>query len=176
MTEDIGEIVVTLNFKRFIALSLIAIITIISVGSYVIALLAFKSPSYELRWASNIIQFEYFTTPTLTFNPGDQVTIVSETIESGSYWEASVYNSWVDQINAKWIVIVKDQNNLPVHFASGALTTVSGNFTLPNIDFNLPSDAINGPYTARLMFWTNWLPAGDSRTLAVDTASFTVVP
>lgn len=178
MAEDSGELVVTLNFKRFVALSIIAMITIISVGSYVVALLAFNSPSYELRWSASItdIYYSYFNDGKDPFNPGDQVTIESTGIEGDQYWATSSYYAFTDNINVRWIIIVKDPNNMPVHFTSGTLDGVGGSVVIPSVYFNLPSNAVTGSYTARLILWTDWLPSGDSRTLIVDQLSFNVGP
>lgn len=175
MAEDSRELIVTLNFKRFMALSIIAMITIISVGSYVIALLAFDSPSYELRWDASISDINYFNNPKDPFNPGDQVTIESTGIEGDQYWAVSSYYAFTDNINVRWIINVKDPNNMPVHFTSGTLVGVPP-VVVPDVDFNLPSNAVTGSYTARLLIWTDWLPSGDSRTLIIRQMSFNVGP
>lgn len=175
MTEDGKEIVFTINTRRFIALSIIAIITIISVGSYVIALLAFHSPSYDLRWNASISDINYFSAPKNPFNPGDQVNITSTTYEGDDYWAVGSYELFTDTINIRWIITVKDPNDMPIHLASGTLAGVPP-VVIPDVNFNLPSDAVTGAYTARLILWTDWLPSGDSRTLTIEQMSFNVGP
>ena len=78
MTEDGKEIVFTINTRRFIALSIIAIITIISVGSYVIALLAFHSPSYDLRWNASISDINLTEYSPLA--PASDSTVISSAV------------------------------------------------------------------------------------------------
>jgi len=173
MTENVKEIVLTIDSKRFIAISILTLLTIASVGSYIIALLAFHSPTKELRWEtdSTTEYWGYFDT---AFNPGEQVTVIGTLIEGDDYWDGSSYVSFTDTVSIRWIVVVKDPNGMPIHMATGLDASAEKGVTLPDVDFNLPSDAVSGAYKIRVMAWTDWLPSGDTRTVHVNEVAFTV--
>lgn len=48
MAEDSGELVVTLDFRKLFALSLLTIITVVSLYTYIVALLAWDAPTVDL--------------------------------------------------------------------------------------------------------------------------------
>jgi len=173
MTENVKEIVLTIDSKRFIAISILTLLTIASVGSYIIALLAFHSPTKELRWEtdSTTEYWGYFDT---AFNPGEQVTVIGTLIEGDDYWDDGYYVSFTDAVSIRWIVVVKDPNGMPIHMATGLDASAEKGVTLPDVDFDLPVDAVIGTYKVRVMAWTDWLPGGDTRTVHVNEVTFTV--
>jgi len=63
---------------------------------------------------------------------------------------------------------------MPIHMATGLNASAENGVTLPDIDFNLPVDAVIGTYKVRVMAWTDWLPGGDTRTVHVNEVTFTV--
>jgi len=166
------EITININTKRLIALSIIGIITLVSVGSYIIALLAFVSPTEELRWEAEVVDFVYYWgSSQSSFNPGDEIVIKGAVIE-GDSWGPYAYA--FNPISVRWIINVKGPYYEAVYFTSGTNSSADGNFNIPDVRFTLPSDAANGQYTARLMLWTGWLPSGDTRTLHMTELIFTV--
>lgn len=166
------EITININAKRLIALSIIGIITLVSVGSYIIALLAFDSPTYELRWNANVTSAVYYFGGGPPFDPGDKITIKGGVIE-GNVWGPYSY-TFTDTIDVRWIIIIRDSANVPLSMTSGILTSVSGDFYVPDVNVVLPSDTTSGNAVARLLIWTDWLPGGDTRTVKVTELTFGV--
>lgn len=177
MPEEQGEIVVTLDAKRLVALSLITLFVLISIGSYVMALLAFDSPSQDFRFMGNVTSLEdyYFNTAD-TFSPGETVRITGIVLSADRYWVPPTdYYSFTDTVTVKWIVVVKDPNNMPVNFAYGTLFGAGlSNQTLPDVSFVLPAGAASGTYKIRVMAWSDWLPSGDTLTFEVLEDTFNV--
>lgn len=167
------EFTININAKRLIALSIIGIITLVSVGSYIIALLAFVSPTEELRWEAEVVDFVYYWGGSQSsFNPGDEIVIKGTVIE-GDEWGPYAY-TFDNPISVRWIINVKGPNDEAVYFTSGTNSSAIDDFDIPDVRFTLPSDAANGQYTARLMLWTGWLPSGDTRTLHMTELTFDV--
>ena len=48
MSEDSGELVITLDFRKLFALSLLTVITLVSLYTYIGALLAWDAPTEEI--------------------------------------------------------------------------------------------------------------------------------
>ena len=171
------EIVLELNLKKIIILSLIGISVLATVSTYIIALFAFDSPSQEYRFKSGVDSimdyYYYFST---SFSKGDTIRITGIVLSADRYFvPPSYYYYFVDTTSIKWIVGVLDPNNMPVHFESGTLSNIgTGDHTLPVISFDLPTDAASGTYTIRVMGWSDFLPSGDTVTFEVLEDTFDV--
>jgi len=177
MLSKRDEIIIDLDFKKIIVLSLIGILVISTVGTYIIALLAFDSPSQDFRFKGGVDSImNYYYYYSTSFSKGDIVRITGIMLGADRYFVfPSYYYYFVSTTSVRWIVGVLDPNNMPVHFESGTLTNIgSGDNALPVISFTLPSDAASGTYTIRVMGWTGFLPSGDTVTFEVLEDTFDV--
>ncbi len=177
MKSNRNEVTIELDFKKIIVLSLIGISVISTVGTYIIALLAFDSPSQDFRFKGGVdsIMDYYFYFET-SFSKGDIVRITGIVLGADRYFVfPSYYYYFVSTTSVRWIVGVLDPNDMPVHFESGTLNNIgSGDNALPVISFTLPSNAASGTYTIRVMGWTGFLPSGDTVTFEVLEDTFDV--
>ena len=178
MSTKRDEIILDLDLKKIILLGLIGISVIATVGTYIIALLAFDSPSQDFRFKGGVdsimdYYFYYYTTP---FSKGDTVRITGIVLSADRYFVVpSYYYYFAGTTSIKWIVGVLDPNNMPVHFETGTLNNVgTGDHTLPVISFNLPTDAASGTYKIRVMGWSDFLPSSDTVTFEVLEDTFDV--
>ena len=177
MLSKRDEIIIDLDFKKIIVLSLIGILVISTVGTYIIALLAFDSPSQDFRFKGGVDSImNYYYYYSTSFSKGDIVRITGIVLGADRYFVLpSYYYYFVSTTSVRWIVGVLDPNDMPVHFETGTLNNIgSGNNTLPVISFTLPSDAASGTYTIRVMGWTGFLPSGDTVTFEVLEDTFVV--
>ena len=178
MKSNRNEITIELDFKKIIVLSLIGISVISTVGTYIIALLAFDSPSQDFRFkggVDSIMDYSYYFST--SFSKGDIVRITGIMLGADRYFDfpRSYYYYFVSTTSVRWIVGVLDPNDMPVHFETGILDNIGiGDDTLPVISFTLPSDAASGTYTIRVMGWTGFLPSGDTVTFEVLEDTFDV--
>jgi hypothetical protein len=176
MAEYADDIVITLDPKRLFALGILAIISVMTVTSYMVALSQFTSPSQEFRFQGSVGSIEdYYFASASSFSAGETVRITGIVLYADQYWAVSDYYSFVGTISAKWIVVVLDPNHLPVHMESGTLTGAGqSDQELPEVSFVLPGSAASGLYTIRVMAWSDWLPTGDTLTVKVEEDTFAV--
>jgi len=143
-----------------------------------VALSQFTSPSSEFRFQGDVSTIEninYADYSAISFSAGGTVRITGIVLYADEYWDDPNYYSFVGTISVKWIVIVLDPNNLPVHMSSGTLTGAGqSDQAIPEVSFVLPSASTTGSYDIRVMAWSDWLPSGDTLTIAVMEDTFTV--
>jgi hypothetical protein len=177
MSDNQRELVVTLDGKRLLILGILSLFAMVTVGTYISALFAFKSPSQEFRFKGNVstVKDYYFNVAT-SFSKGGTVRITGIVLSADQYFvPPTYYYSFTTTTSVKWIVTVKDPNDMPVHFAYGDLAGAGlSNHTLPEVSFVIPSDAASGTYKIRVMAWSGWLPGGDTLTFEVLEDTFTV--
>jgi hypothetical protein len=156
--------------KRQKILSGIALVFIIyTLITYVISLSAFTSPSQSLRWDS----VPYINI--LTYNPGDTVTVTGDLIEGDDWFSRGNYYFFTAGEDIIWIANVKDPNNMPIHLETGSIIDALDDQVIGGFSFTLPSNAVPGTYTLKLLVWTGWLPSGESRTNVIGEINFEVV-
>jgi len=161
--------IVQSNQKKIIVYSLLIILAFSVLSSYIISLLAFISPTQELRWSSSIT---YVNKP--VFNPGNTVTVTGFLEEGTEYFEQGNYYFFTSTEDVRWILNVMDPNNLPIYMESGVVTNAISDIT-DSISFTLPPTAITGTYKIRLLVWAGWLPDGETRTYIINEFEFEVV-
>ena len=156
--------------KRILSTAVLGAVIVFILSTYAISLLAFVSPSQELRWDGSI---QYING--LTFSPGDTVLIEGYIEEGDTYFNKGFYYYFVGGEDIRWIINVMDTFNNPVHFETGAISLAQGDNELPQISFDLPGTAKTGTYTVKVIIWTDWLPDGDTRSHTIDIITFEVV-
>lgn len=120
---------------------------------------AFISPSQDLRWEGSV---SYLDKP--SYSPGNTVNIIGALEEGTQYFLSGNYYDFTSPIIVRWVLIVKDPNNMPVHIDTGLLSDVIGDTELSPVTVYLPSNAAVGIYKIRVFVWTDWLPTGETRT------------
>ena len=158
------------NTKKItISSILIVMIFTFTIFSYVTAIYAFDSPFSGLRWNSNAYL------PETVFSPGDTVQIFGSIEEAERYFYFGEYFSFSTTPNIRWIVTVKGPNEEPLFLESDLLSSFSGNLDFDVVNFVLPSNSAPGTYTVKVFVWTDWLPAGETRTYIISEKDFEVV-
>lgn len=157
------------GLKNSLSQGILVLIIGVTLISYVYSLNAFISPSRELRWDSEI---DYING--ISFNPGAPVTISGTLIEGDSYFSFGNYYSFFPE-DIRWILVVKDPNNMPIHLETNAISGANGQIETNDIGFTLPSTSISGTYRVKLLVWTGLLPDGEIRTRQVQEFTFEVV-
>jgi hypothetical protein len=155
--------------KKALVPTILIIITLVTLHSYIVALSAFTSPEKELRWDGIV---DYINKP--TFSAGETVTIDGLFEQGEDYFQKGTYYFFVESENIRWIAIVKDPNNMPIWMESEAVLNANGDIIV-EVTFDLPSNAAPGTYSVKLMVWTDWLPVGETRTYVIHESSFEVV-
>lgn len=155
--------------KTIISGSIIIVIGLV-IGSYIIALNAFVSPTSELRWDGVI---EYING--VSFNPNDTVIISGYLEEGVQYWGIGTYYYFTTPESIRWILVVKDPNNMPIYLETDVVNNAFGNINIDDKSFVLPSEAVGGTYTVKLLIWTDLLPDGVSRTNEIHEITFEVI-
>lgn len=184
MTEDSGELVITLDFKKLFALSLLAIITLVSVYTYIVVLLAWDAPTEEISvQCLGYDMADNYGANKTQFNPGDlfNLRVNSETAEQ--YWLPPSYENFVGDINYRIIITIFDPDDTPMLCASdtGSLSADTSQFHYLENDmlgyfYQIPSDAVaSTDYKVRVVFWTEWLPGGKSKAVQAWEFSFEVL-
>ena len=146
--------------QRYRTIILSAIILIV-LTSYTISLIAFISPSQELRWNT---AFQPIT-PT-QYNKGGQVSLMGLLEEGENFIQDGQYFSFTSPESVTWAITIMDPNKMPVYFQEGTLADIQGNQQIP-LTFNIPTDAASGTYTVKLIVWNAPLPSGNTRTMSM---------
>ena len=161
-----------LNRRQMIFASVLTLVIISGLFTYITTLLAFISPSQELRWNTSISSINK-----QTFQKGETVTIMGFLEEGTEYFSKGNYYYFTASEDIVWFVNVLDPNNQPIYFRTPvSVAGASGDISTGNISFPLPSNAVAGTYRIRLIVWTDLLPGGETRTYLVNEAEFEVSP
>jgi len=184
MTEDSREIVVSLDFRKLFALSLLTIITLVSVYTYVVALLAWNAPTQELSvgfndfWTTDI-----YGTQDAVFAPGDLLDVYVEADLASDYWWISNYYSFGGaDISYRIILTIFDPDGAPILCESIYDTQPAGTtqgyyleVDMMGSFFQIPSDAAaSTDYVVKVVYWTDWLPSGVAKAVAAQEYPFEV--
>ena len=122
MSNNEDGIVVTIDAKRFIAITLLAIITISTLYSYIIALFAFVAP-YPGKYLFAVTSADTYDTSDIlksSFDPGDTVR-VKATIELATDYFATppppnIYTSISGITTYRVFITIKGSSNNVVKF------------------------------------------------------------
>jgi hypothetical protein len=157
------------NYKNKVLSGIALTLVIYTMVTYVISLSAFTSPSQDLRW--NSIPYVNYA----TYNPGDTITVEGELIEGDNYFSRGKYYYFSSSEDIIWIVNVIDPDNKPIYFTTGEILNAQSDQVLGDVEFSLPSNAVPGTYVIKLLVWSDWLPAGETRMNVLGEISFEVV-
>ena len=170
MSFNDEEIVVTIDAKRFIAIGLLAILTIATLSSYIIALLAWVAPDADYLAAVNSIETYKGAVPTSTFSPGNTVIVKAE-IELAT-WYLAPYSAVSDTDARVFIVVYYDPGTgvRPLHYYTTTTTLTPGVPFNVQTQFALSSSAAAGTddYYVHCVVWDTYLPTGDTLVEVMD--------
>ena len=167
-----GNFEISDHRKQIFLKSFLIIITGYILVTYAVSLVAFVSPSENMRWNSDVD-----TIVPATYNRGDTVSITglleegTEYLKYGPYY----YLSFSSTEDITWAVIVLSPSNVPFSIQTGSLSGITGDFAITPVSVNIPSNAELGTYTVRVIIWTDLLPTGETKTNLINEGSFEVV-
>ena len=179
MNDRQTEIAIELDAKRLLALSVLAIITVSVMYSYIIALFAFVAPSASKPLHINTVSTTDFDGVTKTsFARGDNVAF-SIAIEHGTdyYYNLPNYYDYYSFTEAtSYLVLVQVMKGTTPVFLGFVKQPISpGGVQTMGVGYRIAGNAPLGQYTATVLVWSDWLP--DGSVLADNSAqevSFTV--
>ena len=199
MSSEGGEIVLTIDLRRLLALSVIFILTVVTAGSYLIALFAFIAPSEEIPLqVTSVATYDTSDVSETFFARGSTVRIKATVEKATGYYYNTYsyyypyYNTYTyyypytyydytyyyyyDHVDTTYriIIAVMDSNNRPVFFESTTKTIWPGQSLVTSYDYAISSGASTGTYTIRVMTWSDWLPHGVTMMETVGEGSFEV--
>ena len=187
MTEDSGELVITLDFRKLFALSLLTIIAVVSLYTYIIALGVWDAPTIDLtaRVVSlgiNTDTLDIYGGSKSSFNQGDLFDLSVQVEAADRYWLISSYYDLFADFSFRLIVTIFDPNGVPMLCESYTDTISPQGFGLYNLEadilgsyYQIPSDAVSDPnYKVRIVLWSDWLPGGIARAVQAWELTFEV--
>lgn len=165
MSFNDEEIVVTIDAKRLIAIGLLAILTVATLSSYIIALLAWVAPDNSyLTKVTDLDTYEGAVQKS-TFDPGDTVT-VKATIEKATAYSSPSYTVVSGTTDARVFMIVYYDDGSKytlLHYYSKSTTLTPGVPFNVQTQFKLSSGAPTGAgYHTKCLVWSTNLPNGDT--------------
>ena len=165
MSFNDEEIVVTIDAKRLIAIGLLAIITVATLSSYIIALLAWVAPDASyLTKVTDLDTYEGAVQKSI-FDPGDTVT-VKATIEKATAYSSPSYTVVSGSTVARVFVVVYYDDGSKytlLHYYSTSTTLTPGVPFNVQTQFKLSSGAPTGAgYHTKCLVWSTNLPDGDT--------------
>ena len=188
MTEDSREIVITLDFRKLFALSLLTIITVVSLYTYIVALLAWDAPTIDLATrvvslGTNTETLDNYGISKSSFNQGDLFDLSVQVEAADRYWLPPSYENLVADFSYRIIVTIFDPNGVPMLCESYTETISPADFRLYYLEadmlgsfYQIPSDAVSAAnYKVRIVLWSDWLPGGIARASQAWELTFDVV-
>ena len=183
MTQDNGELVITLDFRKLFALSLLTIITVVSLYTYIVALLAWDAPTQELSVEAN----DFWTLDNYggmedVFAPGDLLDVIVEADLADQYWLPPSYETFVGNISYRIILTIFDPDDAPmlcVSYSDSQPDDTQNSYYLKadmlGSFFQIPLDAeASTDYAVRVVFWSDWLPNGKAKAVQAWEYNFEV--
>lgn len=183
MSTSDEEIVVTLDAKRLTAITILAIITISTLYSYIVALFAFIAPypaTYLYPFDASGDTYDTSNNLRDTFSRKSTVRVKATVEKATGYYtnpppDYTSYTSLSGSSSYRVFIQVMDPSNQPFkscYTATGSLTVgVSTEYTA---DFYLDMDSPTGNYAVFVYVWSDKLPNGESLTPTIESFSFTV--
>jgi len=170
-----SEIVIELTPKKLLALSLLTLVGVGALYSYVIALYAFTAPSQDLSLRFNSVG-TYTTGDVMkpAFAKGDTVRIKIVFEMADYYLFASSYYSFSSFESYRLIYTVVDGSGMPVYFSSTTGNINPAQVKNDSADYLSLSSAAAGTYTVKVYLWCDWLPSGEALAPGGGSATFTI--
>jgi len=173
MSTNDEEIVVTIDAKRLIAIGLLAILTVATLSSYIIALLAWVAPNNNyLTMVTDLDTYEG-TGQSSTFDPGDTVTVKATVEKATAYYHSFPSYTQISGTSAAriFIVVYYDSHTgvQPLHYYTTTTTLTPGVPFNVQTQFTLSSSAEDSvEYYVHCLVWDTYLPDGDTLVDPID--------
>ena len=181
MSTSNEEIVVTLDAKRLTAITILAIITVSTLYSYIVALFAFIAPfpaTYLYPFDASGDTYDTSNNLQDTFSRKSIVRVKATVEKATDYYTVPDYSSYTSLSGLssyRVFIQVMDPSNQPLkscYTATGSLSP--GGLKEYTADFYLDLGAPTGTYAVFVYVWSDKLPNGVSLTPTIDSFSFTV--
>lgn len=180
-SDSRSEIVIELTPKKILALSLLTIVSLGAVYSYIVAIFAFEAPSQDLSMRFNSVgTFDTSNVAKGAFARGSTVRIkVQFEMADYYYWAAPAYYYYYYYYFAagesyRLIYTVVDGSGTPVYFYSTTGSLSPAQIVNTYTDYVNLSTSAAGTYTVRVYLWSEWLPAGRALAPNIGSATFTI--
>ena len=188
MSEDSRDMVISLDFRKLFALSLLTIITVVSLYTYIVALLAWDAPTIDLTTqvisiGSNTDTLDNYGASKSSFVRGDLFDISVQVEAADRYWLPPSYENLVSDFGFRLIVTILDPNGVPLLCTSctDLISPADNRLYYLEMDmlgsfYQIPIDAVIDPnYKVRIVLWSDWLPSGVARAVQAWELTFSVV-
>lgn len=167
MSTNDEEIVVTIDAKRLIAIGLLAILTVATLSSYIIALLAWVAPNTDYLTRVEGLDTYEGTGQISTFDPGDTVTVKATVEKATAYYHSFPSYTQISGTSAARIFIVvyyyPHTGVQPLHIYTTEATLTPGVPVPVETQFTLSSSAVGSTdYYVHCLVWDANLPTGDT--------------
>jgi hypothetical protein len=167
MSTNDEEIVVTIDAKRLIAIGLLAILTVATLSSYIIAILAWVAPDADYLTKVTDLDTYDGAVQDSTFDPGDTVT-VKATIEKATAYSLPSYTVVSDSSAARIFIVVYYDSGTKLqllHIYTTTKTLTPGVPVQVQTQYKLSSSATTSSnYYVHCLVWDTTLPNGDTLT------------
>ena len=169
MSTNDEEIVVTIDAKRLIAIGLLAILTVATLSSYIIAILAWVAP--DASYLTKVTDLDTYdgAVQDSTFDPGDTVTVKATIEKATAYYHAFPSYTPISGTSAAriFVVVYYDSGTKlqPLHIYTTTKTLTPGVPVPIQTQFKLSSSATDSiEYYVHCLVWDTTLPDGDTLT------------
>jgi len=186
MSNKGKDIVITLDFRRLLAVSVLAVLTLVTVYTYMGALLAWDAPTEEI--SVNVDGFDTLDNyggivASKQYNKGDLFDLRISAEAATRYWLPPSYEDFVGNITFRVIVTIFDPSDAPIlcESCTGSLEAIDSQWYYLERDmrgsfYQIPSDAVaSTDYKIRVLFWSDWLPGGAAKAVQAFETSFEVL-
>jgi hypothetical protein len=178
MSTNEDGIVISVDAKRLIAITILTIITISTLYSYVVALFAWIAPSpgiYPFR-VKSLDTYDAWSNPESSFPRGNTVTVNALVEKANYYWNTPVpgYTSIVGTTSYRVFITVIGPDDKPYGFYTATGSLAPGETKIHGTSVYIPSNAPTGVYNLQALVWIESLPGGRSLTPNISELTITV--
>ncbi len=183
MSFNDEDIIVTIDAKRLMAITLLAIITFGTLYSYIAALFAFIGP-YPGTYPLDVIDantgtFDTSNNPSSSFSKGSTVRVKTRVEKETGYWNSEPpdyvnYISVSGSTSYSVFITIKGPSGKVVQFYTATYTLNQGEHKDYTVDSSISSGATSGTYSVKILVWSTSLPSGVSQTPTIKTMTFMV--
>ena len=164
--------------NRLIAKTILAVITLSTLYSYVIALFAFIAPSPgEFLFQADSGLYDTSNNPlTPPVSRGTSVRVIATVEKATHYWNtpAPGYTSIVGTTSYRVFITIKASDDSVVRSYTTTGSLAPGDSKQYTVDANIASGAPTGTYNVQVLVWSDKLPDGSSHTPTIEEFAFTV--
>ena len=174
MSIDNQEITINLDAKRLVAIALLTVISIYTLYTYSIALLAFVAPeSTRTIGVTNFNTYDTGNNLENQFNLGDIVR-VKATVERAGAYNTPVYTVISDSQTVKIVIIVFYYDTgviVPMEYWTESMSLQPGVPYNIQFDTRIPTEGVSGNwYRIKIFVWDDYLPSGGANQIDVTNS------